>query len=107
MFLGMPKEKIVLGLVAYGHSWTLANSSITSMYSSASGPGTPFNVSFLIIKQFICFMFHLETHKFYILAVPLYEIQIKYIYNNNLNLKISHSIPIKQVLWPIMKHASI
>lgn len=46
MFLGMPKEKIVLGLVAYGHSWTLANSSITSMYSSASGPGAPFNVGF-------------------------------------------------------------
>lgn len=38
--LGMPREKIVLGLAAYGRSWTLNSVKSNQIGSPASGPGS-------------------------------------------------------------------
>lgn len=46
----MPTEKIVLGLAAFGHSWTLANDSSPLMNNQADSAGHAYNARFYSIR---------------------------------------------------------
>lgn len=57
---GMPKQKLVVGMAAYGHSWTLAKSSVHGIGAPASGTGArgfstqdPGTLAYYEIERFV------------------------------------------------------